>query len=98
MRTLVGLLIALTPAVVHAGKIYNEGSGGTWDCKKDPAVIINVSDGTYTFKGACTSIIVNGSTNKVMIESVDQLLVNSNENRSMPTPRAGSRLTATKTR
>jgi len=41
MRTLVGLLIAFTPAVVHAGKVYNEGSGGTWDCKKDPTVIIN---------------------------------------------------------
>lgn len=80
MRTLIGLLIALTPAVVHAGKVYNEGSGGTWDCKKDPAVVINVSDGTYTFKGACTSISVNGSENKVTLESVDQLAVNGNEN------------------
>jgi hypothetical protein len=80
MRTLIGFLIALTPAVAHAGKVYNEGSGGTWDCKKDPAVIINANDGTYTFKGACTSISVNGNENKVRIESVDQLAVTGNEN------------------
>jgi len=80
MRTLIGLLIALTPAVVHAGKIYNDGSGGTWDCKKDPTVIINTSDGTYTFKAACKSVVVNGSNDKVTLESVDQLVVNGNEN------------------
>jgi len=80
MRTLVGLLIALTPAVAHAGKTYNEGSGGTWDCKKDPAVTINVSDGTYVFKGACTSISVNGSTDRLTIESVDRLTINGNDN------------------
>jgi hypothetical protein len=80
MRTLIGLLIALTPAVVHAGKTYNDGAGGTWDCKKDPTVTINANHGTYTFKGACTSISVNGNTNKVAIESVDRLEVNGNEN------------------
>ena len=80
MRILVGLLIALTPAVVHAAKIYNEGSGGTWDCKKDPAVVINISDATFTFKGACTSIVVNGSTDKLTIEGVDRLVVNGNDN------------------
>jgi DUF3060 family protein len=80
MRTLIGLLIALTPAVAHAGKVYNEGSGGTWDCKKDPVVTINANKGTYTFKGACTAISVNGNASKVTIESVDLLSVNGNEN------------------
>lgn len=80
MRTLVGLLIALTPALAHAGKVYNKGSGGTWDCKKDPAVTINANSGTYTFTGTCTSISVNGNENKVTLESVDQLAINGNEN------------------
>lgn len=80
MRTLVGLLIAFTPAVVHAGKIYNDGSGGTWDCKKDPTVVINANNGVYTIKGACKAISVNGNTNKLAIESVDLLAVNGNDN------------------
>ncbi|HEX2690729.1 MAG TPA: DUF3060 domain-containing protein [Kofleriaceae bacterium] len=80
MRTLVGFLILFTPALVHAGKTYNEGSGGTWDCKKDPSVTINTNDATYTLKGACTSISINGNTNKLTIESVDRLAINGNDN------------------
>src|SRR4029079_15409820 len=46
----------------------------------DPAVVINISDATFTFKGACTSITVNGSTDKLTIDSVDRLAVNGNDN------------------
>jgi hypothetical protein len=84
MRTLVGLLIALapalTPSLARADKTFNDGRGGTVDCKKDPQVTINANDGKYTFKGACTAITVNGNSNKLAIEAVEALAVNGNKN------------------
>jgi len=80
MRFLVGLMIALAPAVAHADKTYNDGKGGTWDCAKDAEISINANKGTYTFKGACTQITINGNGNKVTIEKTANLDVNGNKN------------------
>jgi hypothetical protein len=81
MKTLTILLLVLTPAIVLTGastaaradKSFTGGKGGTWDCAKDPTVVINTGNGTYTFKGACKSISVNGGSNKLTIAGVDEL-------------------------
>jgi phage gp45-like len=80
MRFLVGLMIALAPVVAHADKSYNDGKGDTWDCSKDAEITINANKGTYTFKGACTHITVNGNSNKITVEKTANLDVNGNKN------------------
>lgn len=85
MRFLVGLLIVLSPTLAGA-KVFDTGKGGTVDCATDGSSTINTNEGTFTFKGTCKSIIVNGNKNVVTIESVGTLSVNGNEN----TTNAGS--------
>ncbi|MCX5742950.1 MAG: DUF3060 domain-containing protein [Proteobacteria bacterium] len=80
MRTLLGLMLVLAPTLASADQTFNDGRGGTVDCKKDPAVTINTNSGSYTLKGACTAVSVNGNANKLSIESVAALDVNGNEN------------------
>ena len=80
MKSLVTLIIVLAPALAHADKTYNGGKGATWDCAKDPTVFINHGKGTYTFKGACKSIKINGGENKLTIEEVDKLDVSGAKN------------------
>lgn len=80
MKRIVLALFVLTPSLGSADKIWNAGRGATWDCKKDPVAIINAGKGTYTFKGACTSIRVNGGNNKVNAESVDELSITGSRN------------------
>lgn len=72
--------IALTPAIAFANKTFNEGSGGTVDCSKDPDTTINLNNGKFTFKGACKSITINGNSNTLAIENVAKLSVNGNDN------------------
>lgn len=74
MNKLACLLIALTPALATADKSFTKSA--TWDCAKDPTVAINHGGGTYTFKGACKQINVNGGGVKLTVESVDTLNVN----------------------
>lgn len=73
MKRILVCLLTFIPAVVVADKSFMTGKGATWDCKKDPVVSIMHGKGVYTFKGACTSINVAGGTNKLTIESVDEL-------------------------
>jgi hypothetical protein len=72
-------LIVLAPTLASA-KTYNEGTGDTWDCAKDGSVSINANDGTYTFKGPCKAIAVNGNNNKVSAEGSTAVSVNGNKN------------------
>lgn len=74
-------LIALTPAIAFANKTFNEGSGGTVDCSKDPDATINLNNGKFAFKGACKSITINGNSNTLAIDSVASLSVNGNDNK-----------------
>jgi DUF3060 family protein len=80
MKTLTILLLVLAPTLALADKTYQGGKGATWNCAKDPTVVINHGKGTYTFKGACTSITVNGGANKLTIEAVDKLTLNGAQN------------------
>ncbi|MBC7977596.1 MAG: DUF3060 domain-containing protein [Myxococcales bacterium] len=61
--------------LAHADKVFNGGRGAAWDCKKDPVVKIDHGAGTYTFKGSCKAIHVNGAANKLTIESSEALNV-----------------------
>ena len=78
MTRLTLLLLLLAPAA--AAKSFNGGKGATVDCSKDPEVDINHGNGTYTFKGACKAINVNGGANKLAIESVVALNINGAKN------------------
>lgn len=85
MNVVMKLFLGLSVLVVglssaRADKIFNAGTGTTWDCAKDSDVVINTSNGKYTFKGACKDIAVNGSGLKITIESVTDLDVNGSKN------------------
>jgi hypothetical protein len=67
--------IALVPALASADKTFTGTKDGAWDCAKEPNVRIMRGQGTYTFKGACTAITVQGGNNKLTIESVDSLQI-----------------------
>jgi len=77
-------LVLAVPAVAFADKSYNEaGMKVTHNCAKDkdgPTAMINGTDGTYAFTGACTKIGVNGSTNKITIDKATAINVNGNGN------------------
>jgi Protein of unknown function (DUF3060) len=78
MKTSIIIAIVFASASAFADKSLEKGTA--WDCKKDPVVSIGNGAGTYTFKGACTKISVNGGENKLTIESVDILDVGGGEN------------------
>jgi len=80
MKRILCLLLVVAPAVASADKNFVKGKGATWDCKKDPVVNINHGKGTYTFKGACSTINLNGGSSKLTIESVDALNINGGKN------------------
>jgi Protein of unknown function (DUF3060) len=84
MRQIVAFVIVvsgvLAPGLARADKTYNMGKGGTWDCAKDDGVTINANNGTYTFKGACNRISVNGNNNKLTIATAKSLDINGNNN------------------
>jgi len=80
MKTLCALLLVCTPAIAMAGKTYNEGSGGNWDCGKDANVTININDASFTFTGACKNVSINGNNNTVNAESIASLALNGNDN------------------
>jgi len=73
MKRIFFLILVLAPSVAAADKSFTMGKGTTWDCKKDPVVSISHGKGVYKFKGACTTINVMGGSNKLTIESVDEL-------------------------
>jgi hypothetical protein len=80
MKPLIFAFLALIPSVALADKNFTGGKGATWDCSKDPIVNINHGQGTYTLKGACKTINVNGGHNTLAIESVDALDINGASN------------------
>jgi hypothetical protein len=73
------LALSLAPGLALAGKTYNDGTGGAWDCGKDPSVTINANNGAYTFTGACSAIAINGNGNTVTVASVKTLAINGND-------------------
>lgn len=75
MKRIFFLLLVFTPSLAAADKVWNSGKGATWDCKKDATVIVNASKGTWTFKGACKSITLNGSSIKAKIASADEVTI-----------------------
>ena len=79
MRNIVALLIVLASGLASADK--DLAKSGTWDCKKDPVVLIANGDGKYKFKGACKKITVAGGENTLTIETVDTLDVPGAENK-----------------
>lgn len=83
MHRLVSLIVAtaaFAPSIAFADKNYNQGSGGQWDCGKDPTVTVNVGDGTFKITGACKRVKLNGNGNKLAIEATERLDVNGNAN------------------
>ncbi|HEY0254049.1 MAG TPA: DUF3060 domain-containing protein [Kofleriaceae bacterium] len=79
-KPLVSFLM-LMPATLFAGKSFMDGSGGDWDCGKDPVVSILTNNATYHLKGACTAISINGNDNTVVIDSAKSVAANGNKNK-----------------
>jgi len=80
MSKLIFAIAIMIPALAAADKNFQSGKGATWDCKTDPTVAINHGSGSYTFKGECKAININGGHNKLTIESVGELDVNGASN------------------
>ncbi len=76
MNKLVAIVLALSPALASAEKVFATEKTGTWDCSKDASVVIKKSTGKYTFTGACKEITIDGGHLTVAIESVGTLTVN----------------------
>jgi hypothetical protein len=82
MRTVLAALLTLSlyPAAALADRTLNSEKSAAIDCAKDPGVVINVSEGSYTITGACDRIAINGAGNKVTIASVSKLSINGAKN------------------
>jgi len=80
MKRILFAAVLLAPGLAGADKNFTGGKGTTWDCKKDPTVNINHGKGTYTFKGECKAININGGHNTLKIERVTDLNVNGASN------------------
>src|SRR5262245_40690522 len=72
MKLILISLCVLAPVVAAADTVK--------DCAKTPTVTIDTGEGSYTFKGQCKAIHVDGGENKLVIESVDELHVDGAEN------------------
>ena len=70
-----------SPVAAHADKVFRSGKGATWDCKQDPTVNINHGNGTYTLKGSCKAVNINGGGNKLTVESSEALNINGATNK-----------------
>jgi len=80
MKPIIIALALLVPSLALADKNYTGGKGATWDCAKDPTVNINHGKGTYTFKGECKAININGGHNTLVIERVETIDINGASN------------------
>ena len=74
------LTLSLAPASALADRTLNTEKSAVIDCAKDPGVVINVADGTYTLTGPCDRVSVNGAGNKLTIASVGKLAINGSKN------------------
>lgn len=77
---LVTLLLTALPVTALADRSYNSEKTVTHDCAKEPAVSVNAAGGTYTFTGPCTKVSINGSDNKIKLDSVEKLAINGSKN------------------
>lgn len=50
------------------------------DCKKYNRVIINGDAKTFTIKGACRQILVNGDRNKISVDAFSEIVLNGYDN------------------
>lgn len=73
------MIVALSPTAAFADKNIIGGSA-TWDCAKDATVNIVHGKGTYTFKGTCKEVNVQGGGNKITAEGIDQLNIQGADN------------------
>lgn len=80
VTALIAALPVALPASALADRSYNAEKTVTHDCSKEPAVSVNVAGGTYTFTGPCTRVSINGSDNKIKLDSVEKLAVNGSKN------------------
>lgn len=78
MLVLVPLSAAPLSALAEA--VYNAETEVTHDCDKEPEVVVNASNATYTFTGSCASIAMNGSTITATIAAAKTLTINGASN------------------
>lgn len=76
MKNIVAVVLMLVPTIARADKVFSTEKTGSWDCSKDPRVIVNKSTGKYTFTGPCQEITINGGHLTIAIEQVGTLTVN----------------------
>jgi hypothetical protein len=80
MRSVLIALLALLPATAAADRIYDKEKNVTHDCGKEPEVIVNVSNATFTFTGACKEITMSASSTRIKAESIQELTVTGSKN------------------
>lgn len=74
-------LSTLTATAAFAEASYDDaGMTVNHDCGKDPEVSIVGASGTFTLTGACTQVSIDGSSNKVTIQSSDKVSISGSMN------------------
>jgi hypothetical protein len=63
--------LASSPAL--AEKVFTGDKTITWDCGKDPAVVISTNKAKVTITGACKEVTLTGGDVTMTIENVDDL-------------------------
>jgi hypothetical protein len=74
------LFVLLVPSLALADQDIRAKTA-TIDCAKDPNVAITAGEGSYTLKGVCDKVSINGGQNTVTIESVKKLGINGSGNK-----------------
>lgn len=74
------MLLLLAPNLALADKVYEDATGGSYDCGEDPVVNIETGGGTYTFTGACKQVNINGASVKLTVADVAELNINGASN------------------
>lgn len=76
----VALTLALAACSDSADRTYAGVASATHDCDKEKKVAIDATGGSFTLNGACDSVTVNGSDNRLAVEVSKATTINGARN------------------
>src|SRR5262245_17216624 len=74
MTKFVFVALVLAMSTARAEKVYTGDKAITFDCGKDPEVVISTNKAKITLTGSCKGVTVTGGDNTVSIDVVDELV------------------------
>lgn len=80
MKLALTLTLCLFPVAVMAGTYNDSNQTITHDCDKDPEVLVNASNSTFTVTGTCKKVAINGSMVTATIASATTVAITGSSN------------------